>query len=89
MHYQRSLEIERRLETVLALIREGRHSTPDIAARVRVSVPTVSRDVAALRERGHDIVAECSDAGWRYRLNSGAQLARRGRIDHESGGERR
>lgn len=68
MLYQRSLEIERRLDTVLDLIREGRHSTPTIAARLRVSVPTVSRDVAALRQRGHDIVAERGDNGWRYRL---------------------
>ena len=41
--YQRSLEIERRLEDVLGLIRRGRYSTPRIAAELQVSIPTVSR----------------------------------------------
>lgn len=68
MFYQRSLEIERRLEAVLRLIRTGRYSTPMIAAELGVSIPTVSRDVTALRQRGHAIQAERGDAGWRYFL---------------------
>ena len=80
MLYQRSINIERRLATVLDLIRTGGYSTPRIAEAVGVSIPTVSRDVMALRERGHDIRAEKSAEGWRYVLFSdGGQ---------ESGGSR-
>ena len=68
MLYQRSQEIERRLETVLRLIRTGRYSTPTLAEEVGVSIPTVSRCVTALRERGHDIKAEKHSDGWRYVL---------------------
>ena len=51
MLYKRSLEIEQRLETVLRLIRSGWYSTPRLAERLDVSIPTVSRYVTALRER--------------------------------------
>jgi biotin operon repressor len=66
MLYQRSLDIERRLETVLRLIRSGGYSTPMIAEQLGISIPTVSRDVTALRERGHDIRSERRGEGWRY-----------------------
>ncbi len=52
MLYQPSLDIERRLETVLSLIRSGDYSTPMIARQLHVSIPTASRYVTALRERG-------------------------------------
>lgn len=68
MLYQRSLDIERRLETVLRLIRSGGYSTPLIAEQLGISIPTVSRDVTALRERGYDIRSERKDEGWRYVL---------------------
>jgi biotin operon repressor len=68
MLYQRSLDIERRLQSVLELIGTGKYSTPDLARELRVSIPTVSRDVTALRERGHDIRAEKRADGWRYVL---------------------
>ena len=68
MIYQRSQAIERRLETVLCLIRTGRYSTPTLAEEVGVSIPTVSRCVNALRDRGHDIRAEKHTEGWRYVL---------------------
>ena len=68
MLYQRSLDIERRLKTVLELIRSGECSTPMIANQLRVSIPTVSRDVTALRERGHNIRSERNGDGWRYFL---------------------
>jgi biotin operon repressor len=66
--YQRSLEIERRLEDVLGLIRRGRYSTPRIAAELQVSIPTISRAVTALRERGYDIRAQRQGSAWRYVL---------------------
>lgn len=68
MLYQRSQEIEQRLDQVLRLIRTGRYSTPMLAEEVGVSIPTVSRCVTALRERGHDIRAEKNGAGWHYVL---------------------
>lgn len=69
MLYQRSLEIERRLEAVLALIRSGGYSTRLIAEELGVSVPTVSRAIFALKERGHSIRAERQSNGWSYVLD--------------------
>lgn len=66
MLYQRSLDIERRLQTVLQLIETGNYSTPDLAKKVGVSIPTISRDVTALRQRGHEIRAERQNGSWRY-----------------------
>lgn len=71
MLYQRSLDIERRLEAVLGMIRKGSYSTPRMAEELGVSIPTVSRDVTALRQRGHDIRAERGEDGWRYVLVQG------------------
>lgn len=68
MLYQRSLDIERRLDAVLRLICTGGYSTPKIAQELAVSIPTVSRDVMALRERGYDIRSERAVDGWRYVL---------------------
>lgn len=66
--YQRSREIEQRLQDVVRLIRSGKFSTPLLAMRLGVSIPTVSRYVTALRERGHDIRSERKDGRWRYVL---------------------
>lgn len=68
MQYQRSLDIERRLQAVLRLIRSGGYSTPMLAQHLGVSIPTVSRDVTALRDRGHEIRSERQPEGWRYVL---------------------
>jgi biotin operon repressor len=70
MPFERSFEIERRLDDVLRLIRTGRYSTPKLAEEVGVSIPTISRCVMALRARGHGIRAEKHDSGWRYVLAS-------------------
>lgn len=67
--YQRSLEIEQRLDRVLRLICTGRYSAPMLAETVGVSIPTISRCVTALRERGHDIRAGRQGSGWRYVLH--------------------
>lgn len=72
MRYQQSLEIHDRLEAVLQLIETGEYSTPALAKQIGVSVPTISRIVAALRERGHDIQAERTSKGWRYLLKGTA-----------------
>lgn len=74
MPYKQSLAIERRLDAALRLIRTGRYSTSALAERLDVSVPTVSRCVQALRDRGHDIRAERHRSGWRYVLASKGQI---------------
>jgi biotin operon repressor len=68
MQYQRSIDIERRLEVMLRLIRSGGYSTPMLAQQLGVSIPTVSRDVTALRDRGYEIHSERQAEGWRYML---------------------
>jgi len=69
MRYQRSLEIEQRLQTVLSLVETGEYSTPLLAKKLSVLIPTVSRDVTSLRERGHN-VRSCrqSDGSWRFTI---------------------
>jgi biotin operon repressor len=69
MLYQRSLDIESRLDSVLQLIRHGGYSTPKLAERLGVSIPTVSRDVTALRQRGHDIRSTRTADGWSFVLD--------------------
>jgi biotin operon repressor len=76
MRYQRSLAIEQRLDAVLRLIRKGQYSTPLLADELQVSIPTISRCVEALRERGHDIAAENHNGIWRYVLKRKARRAR-------------
>lgn len=70
MRYQRSLGIEARLGAVLRLIRSGGFSAPRIAELLGVSIPTVFRDVMALKERGYDIRSERKGDGWHYVLGS-------------------
>ncbi len=70
MRYQRSLDIEHRLQTVLRLISSGGFSTPRIAEELGVSIPTISRDIIALRERGYDIRSRRNRGAWRYDLTS-------------------
>ncbi len=70
MRYRKSLEIEQRLAEALRLIETGQYSTPLLAETLGVSIPTISRCVTALRERGHDIRAERTKQGWRYVLPS-------------------
>ena len=66
MLYQRSLEIEQRLDG--SALPDSRRRTFDaqLSSRTQTRIPTISRCVAALRERGHDIRAEKHDGGWRY-----------------------
>jgi biotin operon repressor len=69
MLYQRSLDIENRLDSTLQLIRHGGYSTPKLAEELGVSIPTVSRDVTALRQRGYDIRSTRTDDGWSFVLS--------------------
>src|SRR5262249_25644012 len=51
MLYQRALETER-LDDLLRLIRTGRYSTPSLAQKLEVSVPTIPGGITALRHPG-------------------------------------
>lgn len=76
MIYQRSQDIERRLAEVLRLIRTGRYSTPVLADKVGVSIPTISRCISALRKRGHRIRSVREGSTWRYLLDRTNEAAR-------------
>ena len=80
MLYQKSLAIEERLQSVLKLVRAGRYSTPAIAGELGVSVPTVSRAVTALRQRGYNIRAERRANAWRFILLAGESMDRPGGV---------
>ncbi len=83
MRYQHSLEIHERIEVVLRLIKTGEYPTPALAEAVGVSIPTISRIVAALREQGHEIHAQRASTGWRYVLTQ-VKMARASSNDHEA-----
>ena len=76
MLYDRSWSIERRLEKILDMVREGRSSAPSIAKSLGVSVPTVSRCIEALRRRGFAIRSEKLGTAWRYKLEKQAPSAK-------------
>jgi biotin operon repressor len=71
MRYQRYRDIEERLGELLRLIRSGRYTTRALASALRVSRPTVSRDIGALRERGYAIRAVKDAESWAYELTGG------------------
>lgn len=73
MRYQQTIEIHERIEAVLRLIETGEYSTPALAEEVGVSIPTISRIVAALREQGHEIHSERTSKGWRYKVSKKAR----------------
>lgn len=80
MHYQRSLEIELRLQAVLRLVETGDYSTPLLAKKLGVSIPTVSRDVTALRGRGHNVRSfRQADGSWRFTIVPSQSRAEDGR----------
>lgn len=70
MFYERSRRVERRLRELIGLLRAGGSSTPTLAERLGVSVPTVSRCLAALRERGYTIRPVRRPHQWVYELVS-------------------
>lgn len=84
LRYQQTIEIHQRLETVLELIGTGQYSTPALAEEVGVSIPTISRIVAALREQGNDIRAHNNGNGWRYILARKAD--RSSQMNQQKGG---
>lgn len=70
MRYERYQDIEQRLSELLRLIRGGRHTTRTLASTLRVSWPTVSHDIGALREREYAIRAVKDAESWAYELTA-------------------
>jgi biotin operon repressor len=70
MRYRKSLEIELRLAETLRLIGTGKYSSPLLAETIGVSIPTISRYVTALRNRGYEIKSMKKAKGWRYELGT-------------------
>ena len=70
MFYRRSLTIESRLQDLVALVRTGDYSTSGLSTKLGTSVPTVSRCMRALRDRGYAIEAKRTERGWCYCLTS-------------------
>lgn len=68
--YRRSQEIEKRLSSLVDLIRTGKYCTPALAAELGISPPTVSRCLFALRQRGYVIRAVKEGEGWAYEIKS-------------------
>lgn len=66
--YRRSEQIENRLQALIRLIRVGKYSTPMLATALKVSTPTISRCLTALRERGYAIRAVNDGGNWSYEL---------------------
>lgn len=66
--YRRSQEIEKRLSSLVELIRSGKYCTPALAAQLGISPPTVSRCLSALRQRGYVIRAVKKNEGWAYEI---------------------
>ena len=80
--YRRSIEIEKRLNNMVHLIRDGNYGTPNLAAELGISRPTVSRCLVALRERGYVIRSIRKGEGWVYEIISEPRL----RGPHRMGG---
>lgn len=70
MPYEHAHQIEERLDLALALIQRERMSAAQLVASLGVSAPTVSRDIKALRARGHRIRAVREADGWHYELEA-------------------
>jgi biotin operon repressor len=76
MPYERSQALENRLQEILGLLRNGRHSSPTLAEAVKTSQPTISRCLAALRKRGYQIRAVKDERGWSYQLSDSKGVAK-------------
>ena len=81
MAYTRSQEIESRLLEVVRLIRTGRYSTPRLAEKLGVSIPTVSRCIESLKSRGFAIRSVRKGGSWRYVIEADPAVSRRQRQD--------
>jgi biotin operon repressor len=68
MLYEHSQEIAERVEHALRLIETGTYSTQTLAVELGLFVPTASRMICALRQRGYSIRSVKNGRVWAYRL---------------------
>ncbi|MGC2222235.1 MAG: helix-turn-helix domain-containing protein [Methylocella sp.] len=68
MRYERLTAISKRHEDLLALIRQGAHSSPHLAKELGVSEQTVYRDVLFLKRQGHHIKSVRLPTNWAYQM---------------------
>lgn len=68
MPYERSLLIEQRFQSVINLMETRTVNTQQLAIELGVSVATVQRIVAALKQRGYVIRSVHESEGWRYEI---------------------
>ena len=68
MRYERTIAISKRHEELLALVRSGSYSSPALAKKLRISEPTVYRDILFLTRQGHRIASVRLSANWAYQL---------------------
>jgi hypothetical protein len=68
MRYQRSLAVTKRLTDLLALIRRGTYSSPNIARKLGVSEQTIYRDILFLKQQGNRIRSVKLSSQWAYQF---------------------
>lgn len=78
MPYQRSHQIEQRLEALITLLRGGPHSARNLSQLLHTSHPTLARCLKALRDRGYVIRSVRHAEGWCYELHSDTATAHQG-----------
>ena len=68
--YEKVHKISRRWKSILALLNGGNYSAKSLSNELHVSVPTVSRDIKALKQEGYEIASVRDKNGWHYKLIS-------------------
>lgn len=68
MRYERALAISKRHDKLLALVKSGAFSSRALANELRVSIPTVYRDIFFLKRQGHPIESVRQSSRWVYQL---------------------
>ena len=66
--YERSRLIEKRFQKTLALIRQKRLNSGQLALELGVSRPTAQRIITELKRRGYAIRSVHEEDGWGYEL---------------------
>jgi len=67
--YERSRFIENRFKTTLSLIDNNRLNAEQLAIKLDVSRPTVTRIITELKQRGYPIKSVYKHGSWSYQIN--------------------
>jgi len=71
MSYERTQQIEHRLNETIDLISRKGLNANQLASELDVSLPTIQRSITALRRRGYKIRSVRDELGWRYEFIGG------------------